>query len=248
VGSVASQWETQRTSFGPAAGLYDRIRPRYPVEAVRWLLGPEPVRVVDLGAGTGILTRQLVELGHEVTAVEPDAGMRARLASALPGVPALDGAAEAVPLPDHSVDAVVAGQAYHWFDRDRAHAEVARVLRPGGIFGPVWNVRDESVPWVRELSVLMEECAERATTLDERELGPDAFGPLFGPATRATFAFSVVHTADSLVDLMRSRSYYLAAPPDRRDAIDRAVRALVSTRTEFELPYVTYAYRARRSQ
>src|SRR5436309_15901895 len=104
-------------SFGPAAARYDRIRPSYPTAAVRWLIGDAPVRVVDLGAGTGILTRQLVALGHDVTPVEPDPQM-----AALSG--AVIGSAEKIPLPDGAVDAVVAGQAYHWFDRERAHPEI----------------------------------------------------------------------------------------------------------------------------
>src|SRR6266516_2596897 len=145
-------FQRRRSSFGAAADLYDRIRPSYPPEAVRWLLGDEPRRVVDLGAGTGIFSRVLASLGHEVLAIEPDEGMRAKLASTSPGVTALPGSAESIPLADESVDAVVAAQAYHWFDHDAAHAEIARVLRPGGVFGPVWNVRDESVDWVAELT------------------------------------------------------------------------------------------------
>src|SRR5262245_61990756 len=129
-------------SFGPAADRYDQARPSYPPAALTWALGTEVRRVVDLGAGTGILTRVLVDLGHEVVPVEPDAGMRRRLADVTPGTQAVDGTAERIPLPDASVDAVVAGQAYHWFDTERAHPEIARVLRPGGVFAPLWNIRD----------------------------------------------------------------------------------------------------------
>ncbi len=139
-------WQHRGRSFGPAAERYDRIRPSYPVEALRWILGDQPSRVVDLGAGTGILTRQLVALGHEVIPVEPDPAMRALIPAELAP---RDGTAEAIPLPDASVDAVVAGQAYHWFDQDKAHPEIARVLRPGGVFGPLWNERDDSVDWIR---------------------------------------------------------------------------------------------------
>src|SRR5579859_8118452 len=129
-------------SFGPAADLYDSVRPAYPREAVEWALGTPPLRVVDLGAGTGILTRVLLGIGYEVLPVEPDPAMRAKLAATTPGVEPLDGRAESIPLPDGSTDAIVAGQAYHWFDRDAAHREAARVLRPGGVFAPIWNVRD----------------------------------------------------------------------------------------------------------
>src|SRR2546422_8646843 len=112
----AELFQRRRSSFGAAAELYDRIRPSYPADAVRWLVGDEPRRVVDLGAGTGIFSRLLASLGHEVIAVEPDDGMRAKLAATSPGVAALDGSAESIPLPDESVDAAVAAQAYHWFD------------------------------------------------------------------------------------------------------------------------------------
>src|SRR6266550_2633842 len=91
-------------------------------------------------------------LDHEVVPVEPDEAMRARLARSTPGVTPLAGSAERIPLPDTSVDAVVAGQSYHWFDPEPAHREIARVLRPGGVFAPVWNIRDESEPWVAALS------------------------------------------------------------------------------------------------
>jgi SAM-dependent methyltransferase len=237
-------WNAQRLSFGPAAALYDRVRPRYPLEALRWILDDAPRRVVDLGAGTGILTRELVDLGHDVTAVEPDAGMRAQHGSAVAG------SAEEIPLPDGSVDAVLAGQAYHWFDREKAHPEIARVLRLGGVIAPLWNVRDESVPWVARLTDLMDGIGARQNGLDERYLGGDAFGPRFGPAERATFDFRLTYTVDRLVDLMKSRSYYISATPERQAEVERLLRELTAEhpdlagRDEFDLPYVTYCYKA----
>ena len=141
-GSFEAQAHVIRRCSRP---VHDEIRPSYPPEAVRWMLGEAPVRVVDLGAGTGIFSRLVASLGHDVVAVEPDDGMRARLAESSPGVTVVAGSAEAVPLPDASVDAVVAAQAYHWFDNDEARLEIARVLRLGGVFAPIWNIRDESV-------------------------------------------------------------------------------------------------------
>ena len=123
---------------------------------MRWALEPvrdrRPVRVADIGAGTGKLTATLVRLGAEVTAVEPDPQMLAELRRAMPAVRSAPGSAEEIPLPDASVDAVLAGQAMHWFDMDRALPEIARVLRPGGVLAGLWNVDDDRVGWVAGLA------------------------------------------------------------------------------------------------
>ena len=142
-------------SFGGVADVYERARPGYPVDAVRWLAGDEPCDVVDLGAGTGKLTRTLVDLGHRVTAVEPLPEMLDQLRAAVPEATALQGGAEAIPLPAESADVVTVAQAFHWFDHGPALLEIARVLRPGGHIALVWNVRDESDPLVTELSDAM---------------------------------------------------------------------------------------------
>lgn len=240
-------------SFGPAADRYDQLRPRYPEVALRWALNEPaaPVRVVDLGAGTGILSRALAALGHEVIPVEPDEAMRAQLSAASPELTPLAGFAERIPLPDGSVDAVVAGQAYHWFDPDRAHAELARVIRPGGVFSPLWNVRDDSVPWVAKLTEVSEDdTAGRG--LQEPDPDPDSFGPRFGPVERAVFTHSTSHTPDTLVGLISTRSYYLTATPQRQARLERRVRELCAThpdlagKSTFDLPYQTFAYRATR--
>jgi SAM-dependent methyltransferase len=236
-------------SFGPAADSYDRLRPTYPPEAVRWALGDAPVRVVDLGAGTGILSRVLTGLGHEVTPVEPDAAMRARLAGASPQLEPLEGTAERIPLPDASVDAVVAGQAYHWFDPEPAHTEVARVLRDGGVFAPIWNRRDETVSWVAELSTITDDdTAGRG--IREPESKVDSFGAAFGPLERTLFRHATSHTPGTLFGLIATRSYYLTASPPRQRELERRVRHLAAThpdlagRDTFDLPYVTDVYRA----
>jgi SAM-dependent methyltransferase len=245
-----STWQAQARSFGPAADLYDRVRPRYPAEAIRWILGDRPLTVVDLGAGTGILSRQLVGLGYEVIPVEPDPGMRAKLSEAGGAPEAVEGSAEAIPLPDASVDAVVAGQAYHWFDPGKAHPEIARVLKPGGVFGPLWNERDEAAAWVGALSEILGERRGPEGTPEET-LRP--LGPLFAAVERTDFRHSVTHTPETLLELVRSRSFYLTADPAKRAAVDAAVRDLCDThpdlagRDEFELPYVTIAYRAHRA-
>ena len=133
----------QAASFAGVADVYERSRPGYPEAAVVWLAGSTPGDVVDLGAGTGKLTRSLVALGHRVTAVEPLEEMLAQLRASVPAARALTGGAEAIPLPDASIDVVTCAQAFHWFDHDRALAEIARVLRPGGRIALVWNMRDD---------------------------------------------------------------------------------------------------------
>ncbi|MEU6265183.1 class I SAM-dependent methyltransferase [Saccharopolyspora shandongensis] len=142
------------SSFGAAATAYAAHRPDYAQAAVRWALDePAPgLRVLDLGAGTGKLTATLVGVGADVTAVEPDPAMLTELRRALPDVRALPGSAEAIPLPDASVDAVLAGNAMHWFDMAVAGPEIARVLVPGGILAGLWNVMDDRVDWVAGLA------------------------------------------------------------------------------------------------
>jgi SAM-dependent methyltransferase len=232
------------SSFGAAADLYDRIRPRYPLEALSWALGDEQRDIVDLGAGTGILTRQLRELGHRVIAVEPDDEMRRQIDG-----DARAGDATAIPVDTESQDAVTAGQAYHWFAGEPAHTEIARALRPGGWFVPIWNVRDESVPWVADLSDVFDGHRARSA-IDERTLTPEQFGPRFGPAELRLFNWSTPHTIDSLIELIRSRSYYLVSDADTRTALERRVRELAGrmfgAHERFELPYVTYTYRAQK--
>jgi SAM-dependent methyltransferase len=236
-------------SFGTAATSYDQYRPSYPAAAADWALGSPPgrIRVVDLGAGTGILTRVILGLGHDVVPVEPDEQMRTQLATSTPGVLPLAGSSESIPLPDGSVDAVVAGQAYHWFDPTRAPAEIARVLRVGGVFAAVWNLRDESEPWVAQLSdVAHLEDHERA----EQRVDEDALRAAgFGPVVREVFTHAITHTPDTLVELIKTRSYYLTAPAERRAEIADGVRDLAAThpdlagRETFPLPYRTVVYR-----
>ncbi len=147
---------TPALSFGAVADAYDRARPSYPREAAAWLAGAERAQVLELGAGTGLLTEQLDGLGHRVLATDPLAPMLAHLVRRLPRVPTAQSAAEHIPMRARSVDAVVAAQAFHWFDLPRALPEIARVLRPGGHLALVWNRRDDRIPWVKRLGTLIE--------------------------------------------------------------------------------------------
>jgi len=135
-------------AFGLVAEEYGRLRPAPQDEAIHWMLPQHPSAVLDLAAGAGALTALLPSRVPEVHAVEPDDRMRAVLAERLPGADVQPGTAEAIPLPDASVDAVIVASAWHWFDTDRAVPEIARVLRPGGRLGIVWNSIDRRVDWV----------------------------------------------------------------------------------------------------
>lgn len=232
------------SSFGAAATEYERGRPLYPDEAIEWLLAGGGNHVLDLGAGTGKLTRQLVDRGLDVVAVEPSDAMRDQLAGAVPRARLLAGSAEQIPLADGCVDTVLVAQAWHWVDPLRATAEAARVLTPGGWLGLLWNIRDESHEWVAELGLIMHPDGQR-----DGDPKPVVGAP-FGPLQRRDVRWRHRLTAGSLLDLAASRSHVIMLPPDQRAALLASVSDLVAThpalagRDEFELPYVTHCFRA----
>jgi len=237
-------------SFGSAASTYESGRPGYPVEAVSWMLEParqddRALSVADVGAGTGKLTREIVGLGAEVVAIDPDAAMLENLRGNVPGVPVFVGSAEDLPLEDGSVDAVVMGQAWHWVDPDAASVEIARVLRPGGILGLVWNIRDERVDWVRRLTEVMHGSnAEELLAGD----GPRVAEPFAGLEER-TWEWSHPMTLAALTDMMRSRSYVITADPPVRARMEAefarlfADDAALQSGGTIDLPYRTHAFR-----
>jgi SAM-dependent methyltransferase len=233
--------------FGAAAADYVAGRPDYPAEAVAWLVG-DAHDVVDVGAGTGKLTASLLRPGRAVVAVEPDAGMLAALRREVPAARALAGSGEAIPLPDASADAVVYGQAWHWVDVPRASAEAARVLRLGGVLGLIWNVRDSSVDWVRELGRIVHgSAAERLVETDAV-----AVAPPFGPLERLDLAWRRSMTVEQVLAMCASRSYVIALSPEERADVLGAVRILLDTHPQtaglprVDLPYRTSAFRTRR--
>jgi SAM-dependent methyltransferase len=240
-------WQARRTSFGSVAADYAALRPGYPADAVAFLLGSRLLRVLDVGAGTGLLTEALVAAGHEVVAVEPSAPMLEQLRARLPQVATADGGAEAVPLPPHSVDAVVAGQAAHWFDPVPAAAELRRVLRPGGVVGFIWNERDERVPWVHALGRLL----AGETRDHEADQGVVQRFAAELPADVEVFDSAVVQrvTPEEVVRGVGTRSYAATMDEATRAEFLGRVRALLAThpdtrgRAVVELPYTTRAYR-----
>jgi SAM-dependent methyltransferase len=230
-------------SFGSAAAAYERGRPSYPPEAIDWLLPGDAQKVLDLGAGTGKLTTRLVERGLDVVAVDPIPDMLERLRAALPETRALLGTAEEIPLEDNSVDAVLVAQAWHWVDPQRAIPEVARVLRPGGRLGLVWNTRDERLGWVRELGRII------GSDGDQGRFDMTLPAP-FDEPRRHQVEWTNYLTPQALIDLVASRSYCITSPTEVRTRTLDQVRELLATHpalansTGLAMPYVTVCIRA----
>lgn len=230
-------------SFGAQAAAYERGRPSYPPEAIDWLLPSGARDVLDLGAGTGKLTTRLVERGLDVIAVDPIPEMLDVLSRSLPETPALLGTAEEIPLADDSVDAVLVAQAWHWFDLERAVKEVARVLRPGGRLGLVWNTRDERSGWVKDLGRIIGH--ENDPFTDEVSLPAP-----FADVQRHHVEWTSYLTPQALTDLVASRSYCITSPTEVRTRTLDRVRELLATHPALvntaglALPYVTVCIKA----
>jgi SAM-dependent methyltransferase len=217
------EWRrVQGKSFGVAADAYERGRPPYPSEAIDWLVPAGARRVVDLGAGTGKLTRQLRDRGLEVVAVEPSAGMRDQLHQAVPVVTVLGGSAEYLPLADDSVDAILVAQAWHWVEPSLAVPEAARVLRPGGRLGLVWNRRVETVDWVAEMSTIM----GSSRSPDAGRQSPQIPEP-FGPVERLNVEWIHRLSPEAMIDWVASRSYVITLPDAQRESVIGQVRRLL---------------------
>ena len=252
------EWARRGSSFGAVAADYAAHRPDYRADGVAWCVAPtgRPVaglRVLDLGAGTGKLTGLLAELGADVTAVEPDEAMLAELRRRLPSVRALLGRAEAIPLADGSVDAVLCAQSLHWFDLSRALPEIARVLVLGGALGALWNSDDDRVEWVAGLRDVAAGAGSPVRSQRHKEaaaFSAEQFGnELFTPTERAEFGNPQARTIDSLIDDLRTHSAVLVMDPADREQVVGRVRRYLQSRPEtnsgeFELPMVTSTLRS----
>jgi SAM-dependent methyltransferase len=233
------------SSFGAAADSYQRGRPGYPQSAVEWLVPRRAETVLDLGAGTGKLTRSLAGAGLKVTAVEPSRGMREQLAAAVPAARVLAGSAEKIPLADASVDAVVVAHAWHWFDAALAVPEIARVLVPGGTLSLVWNLRDEAEPWVAALGAIMHRYS--AQVIDSSPV----IGAPFGPPERIEVRWRQPVTRQEILDMVASRSYVISMPGPERDQLLGEVTELLAGHPDLsghdviELPYLARCTRVR---
>jgi ubiquinone/menaquinone biosynthesis C-methylase UbiE len=232
-------------SFDTVASVYEASRPGYPDAALDWLVPAEARRVADIGAGTGKFTRLLARSDRQVVAVDPSPHMLEVLHGALPDVDAREGAAERIPLPDASIDAVTFAQAWHWVDVPAASREAGRVLRPGGTLALLWNLRDERVDWVRELGVVMHADGDQFT---DNARAPQVGEP-FGEGERAQFDWTNPYTRESLLDLVRSRSYFAVMSPREQRHTLADVSGLLDSHPQtadaqtLRMPYVTLCFR-----
>ncbi|MHC6230451.1 class I SAM-dependent methyltransferase [Arthrobacter sp. MMS24-T111] len=231
-------------SFRDGGRHYQRVRPGYPVESARWLVPAQARDALDVGAGTGKFTALLLELGLEVTAVDPSTDMLAQLAAHCPAATAMAGTAEATGLAEASFDVVTVAQAWHWCDALPASTELARVLRPHGTLGLIWNQLDTSVPWVHRLSRIMH--------------AGDVYRPGHKPVVGREFTGlegNVTHwqdkvTTTDLMELTKSRSYYLRASEATRAKVLANLdwylhdHLAYAPDQELDLPYLTLAWRA----
>lgn len=246
--------------FDTGADAYERGRASYPTDAIAFLAAKLSLssnsRLVDIGAGTGKLTRLLIPTGARIVAIEPVAGMRRKFAEVLPEVEVREGAAESIPLDTSSVDAAVAGQAFHWFANPRALAEIHRVLKPGGRLGLIWNARDESVRWSAELTRIVNRYqgdAPRYVNGHWRIAFDNFLG--FRAAAARTFRHVQAGSVETILDRVASISFIAKLADSDRAKVLAEVQALVDhdastrDRSAIEFAYRTdvYVYEAQPS-
>lgn len=244
---------TAAAGFDAAADVYAKARPGYPADAVEWMLGhlalAHEALVLDLAAGTGKLTAELVKRDVACIAVEPVEGMRAKLSEALPNISVLDGTAEAIPMPIHSVDAVVVAQAFHWFDAAKALAEIHRVLKPGARLALLWNLRDDRVDWVHRITQIIDPHAQGSGVgiprhRDRAWQPVIEDSPLFEKVVEARFEHAQSMNADGLVGRMASTSFISVLTDTQKADVLGEIRELAAThpllkgRPTFDFPYI----------
>lgn len=262
-GTAASLRE-RATSFGAAAGDYDRYRVGPPAEVVDRVLPAAMGSVLDLGAGTGAMTRRLVGRAARVYAVDPDPRMTELLARSCPGVDVREGTAEQIPLPPACVDAVVVASAWHWVNPDTAIPEVARVLRPGGTLCIVWNRRDRTVPWVADLEALRLDITGGDDFVEERirHYLETPWLPAEAPFRNVRVQsqpWTAAMTKEELARLLTTFHAYISAPAERKPEMLRKLAAHVEGDERIvavdegggalvRVPMVCHAWRATRAE
>jgi SAM-dependent methyltransferase len=247
-------WDQQRTSFGEIAAAYDAYRPEWPAPTAAWLTGTEEggpaagarLDVLDLGAGTGKLTRSLVAAGHRVTAVDPSDGMLAVLAARLPEVRTVQASAEALPLPDDSFDVVTVAQAWHWFDQEMVAAECVRVLRPGGLLAIAWHLHAPDEPLDVAVKAVVGTSEYQLREAIQHRTALELPAP-FVELERTTFDYAMRTTPEGLAAVTSTWSY-VAVREDRDQllaAVEQIGRRFADADGTVIMPHVTYCYRAR---
>jgi SAM-dependent methyltransferase len=250
---VGGVHQAAQSGFSTGAQAYVRGRPEYPPQLQSWLRDEVGLhgadRVVDLGAGTGKFTKLLAATGAQVVAVEPVAAMRAQLSAALPQVQVVDGTAEALPLSSSSSDVVVCAQAFHWFATRAALDQIHRVLKPAGRLALVWNVRDESVDWVRAITEIITPYEGNAPRFHTGQWRLAFEGAGFDALRLQVFAHQHVGTAQEvIVDRILSVSFIAALSARARARVAHRLRTLIEThpalrgRERVVFPYQTQAY------
>lgn len=245
--------ETRALSFGSVAADYDRYRPAPPPQALDWLIPPGAQAILDLAAGTGVVTRELTGRAPRVIAVEPDKRMRAVLTARCPQADVLAGRGEDIPLPSASVDAVVISAAWHWLDPGRAVPEITRVLRVGGRLGVLWSSRDNRVPWVAEFNALARESRE-ADRPPDGVRGPGRRQVEFPPGTpmspveELVVEYSLPVTSEQLFGLLGTYSGVITLDPGQRADFSRRVRAFLDRQPwdQVDLPLICRCLRSTR--
>ena len=244
----AARRKHMAAAFLEGGGHYHLVRPGYPEDSLTWLLetAGSVQDVVDIGAGTGKYTQLLALHNFSMTAVDPSADMLAQLGAELPQATTVVGTAEKLLLPDESMDLAVVAQAWHWVDPLAASTEIARVLRPGGTLGLIWNQLDVGLPWVHRLARIM-----HAGDVHKADFSPQ-IGPEFFPAQPHTSRWSQQRTAEEIIDLAKSRSYYLRATDQVRDKVITNLQWYLYEHLEhapgesIELPYSSQTWRAQK--
>jgi len=244
---------TATEGFSRGAETYSRGRPDFPPQALAWLLTDLGLRAgttaLEIGAGTGKFTRLLAATGASVIAVDPAAAMLERLVAELPAIAALRGHAHSLPIASGICDAVLCAQSFHWFATPAALAEIRRVLRPGGVLGLIWNVRDQSIDWVAKLTEIMAPFEGDTPRYDGGEWRRVFPARGFGPLHEKSFAHTHVGAPEQvIVDRIASVSFIAALDAPERERVLDQVRALIAATPAIarsdavEFPYVTRAY------
>lgn len=238
----AEEMRSRATSYGGVAKAYADYRPGYPDEAVSWLVGTSPGRLLELGAGTGKLSIGLCALGHDVIATDPSVPMLEWLRKAAPDARAVLARAEGIPLRSSSVDVVVAAQCFHWFDQGRALPEIARALRPGGVLALAWNEGDFKVPWVAKVMALI-----GLSPFESAD--PVAGSELFATSEHRVFRHWQQFHRDSLMGFAGSSSAAATLAAPERELLLEQVGALYDSYGRgpdgMLMPWKTHCYRAR---